>query len=137
MTFFSNLLLFLGGLLSLFSKNKDHKAGKTEAQKEAAEATVTVLKAQAEACTNAPKKKKQLLDLLRSGKASLLLMFIISACNGAAVSTCLTLQEWSLREQDELAANLSTIPENSPIISMATDWARMRAETKACIANTR
>ena len=137
MSFFSNLLLFLGGLLSLFFRNKDIKAGKTEAQKEVSEASVKILKAQNEAIANSPKKKNKLLDLLRSGKASVLLLFVFSACNGATIATCITLQEWPMVEQDELAANLSTIPENSPIISMALDWARMRAEAKACISNMR
>ena len=137
MSFFSNLLNFLTGILGFFARGRDCKAGENKAQKEIAEVSVGIIKAQAAASVAAPKKKKQLLDLLRSGKASLLLVFLVSACNGAVVSTCLTLQDWPPKAQDELAANLSTLPEDSPIMDMALDWARMRAESKACIANMR
>ena len=139
MSFLTSLLSFFGKLLDLFLQRYWYKLGAAETKKLFIESAVKVLKAQAKASVEAPKKKEKLLDLLRSGKASLLFaLLLLNACASEPAITCLTLQPWTEKEQDELAANLSTIPENSPIMSMALDWSRMRAETKACLAvNTR
>ena len=136
MSFLASILAFFGRLLDLFLQRYWYKLGASETKKLFVESALKVIKAQNKASTEAPKKKSKLLDLLRSGKASLVFVLLLAACCNSPAVTCLTLQPWTEKDQDELAANLSTIPEDSPIIAMALDWSRMRAETKACLAAT-
>ena len=64
---------------------------------------------------------------------SLILALLMVSCTPlTATSNCLPLREWSVEDQQNMKADLETLPDNSPLIKAMQDYAAMRAETRAC-----
>lgn len=98
------------------------------------QAAVDELKAEDKALSDAPKDKKSLIDALKAGKVTIMLLaaFQLTGCAQNVSNACPSLRPWTSAQEDALAANLATLSPDSLLISMGTDWASMRAQIKAC-----
>ena len=65
-----------------------------------------------------------------------LLPLILSLCACAtshpSAPACLQVRQWSIVEQQNMKADLETLPKDSPVLPAFSDYARMRAEARAC-----
>lgn len=119
-----------GSLLNRFFPPKtaaDQKANDLQAD-------VTELKAEAQAAAEAPTDKDALISALKDGKVALFLFaaLSLSSCESNIANGCPSLRQWTPAQEDEIAANLSTLPPNSSLIAMGIEWANLRAQIKAC-----
>ena len=109
---------------------------KTAADQKANDLQATVERQAAiiQADANAPMSKDDLIARLKGGKICLafLAMFLLSSCETFVPTACPAPRQWTQKQQDEIAAALDVIPETSPLIAVFVEWARLRAEAKAC-----
>lgn len=136
------MLDFLLGLLPDFLKvylgvkaNEAESLGKAEQKVITLTEDVITLKAEAQADADAPTDKNSLIEALKNGKLALLLYMsvtLLCSCADNIVTVCPVTRQWTQKQQDEMAATLSTLPPDSPLIAMGIEWSRLRAEAKAC-----
>lgn len=65
-------------------------------------------------------------------------MLWLASCAPAPVpqaQVCPVPSNWSLAEEQALAASLAPLPGDSPIWAMEHEWQRLRTEAKACRGN--
>lgn len=99
--------------------------------------SLRVAGAEAQAAAGAPTDKASLIDTLKRHQICLVAGFCLSlvSCAQNVGSSCPVPRQWTDRQQDEIAANLSTLPPDSPIIAVGVEWERLRQESKACLKN--
>jgi len=97
--------------------------------------TVTALVAEAKAAAEAPADKQSLIDTLKAGKIAVLvgLALSLASCTSPVAVACPQPRQWSPSQQDEIAANLATLPQDSPLIGALVEGERLRLESKACL----
>lgn len=97
------------------------------------QAAVDELKAEDKALSDAPKDKQSLIDALKDHNIAILLAFIsLTSCTNNISNSCPSFRPWTNAQEDTLAANLATLPPDSPLIAMGLDWSSMRQQIKAC-----
>jgi hypothetical protein len=134
MGLWASIASFLGQFFkSFFCKSEGERLGAAEEKATQAQDDVKVLEAQAHAAADAPKDKKSLLRLLRGGMAALFYISLVFLASCATNAPTALPVPWPRSPvwQDELAANLSVIQENSPIISMGLEWESLRSQLLA------
>lgn len=99
--------------------------------------SLTIADAEAGAAAQAPTDKNSLIESLKDGRIALLLYMslVLSSCAQTVATACPVPRQWTDKQQDEIAANLSTMPPDSPLIAVGIEWARLRAESNACLKN--
>ena len=60
------------------------------------------------------------------------LTLLLSACAISPVAVCGANQTFTPGEEDAIAEQLAIYRDGTPMRDMAEDWARMRAENRAC-----
>lgn len=117
-----------------FKANEAESLGKAEEKSADLQQDLDASKAEAQAAANAPVDRDSLITDLRDGKVTILLVVagLLTSCAQNVSYSCPALRQWTLAQEDEIAANLSTLPSNSPLIEVGVEWARLRAESKAC-----
>lgn len=66
---------------------------------------------------------------------NLMLIMLLSGCAAQTpiyVTVCPVAPKYSKSFEQSAAAQLKTLPDNSPIVKMISDYIALRAETKAC-----
>ena len=91
--------------------------------------TVKESQAMAEAAAEAPTAKSEIIDTLKNGSICLVFL-LLQGC--ATSSACPSIHNWSAVQQDQIAAQIDVLPENSPLIPALDEWASLRAQAKAC-----
>lgn len=137
MSLLVKFISLIGGVLNWLLNCREREAG--EAIQRARDSEES-LKAQRDidvAGNDAPKDKKELIERLKSGSIAVLFCLILAqtSCAQNSALACPIPSNWTLAQQDEIAANFSSLPENSPLILVGLEWSRLRAESKACIGH--
>ena len=115
-----------------FKQDSAISEGKSEQRSVDLQASLDTAKVEAQAAVNAPMTKDALIQALKDHSASIILLLFLTSCVSSVSNSCPSLRPWTNAQEDTLAANLATLPPNSPLIAMGTDWALMRAQIKAC-----
>ena len=121
------LSLILGRQVSL-----GERAGQAEQKVNDLNDTVTALNAEAKAAAEAPTDKQSLIDTLKAGKICVLgaLFLSLASCASPVAGACPQPRQWSPSQQDEIAANLATLPQDSPLIGALVEWERLDSNQK-------
>lgn len=107
------------------------RAGRNSERVRVTEAVERKLHNMAEAETNKPKSKEELLSRLTGGTA-VMLLFLLNGCHSCSQSmTCPTIVHYSLNDQKAVAAELSEhdLPYTTKWLS---DYIGLRDQVKAC-----
>lgn len=67
-------------------------------------------------------------------KALLVLLFLAGCASQGVATACPALHQWTTSQQDTLAAELDMLPPGSLLIPAMEDYAKLRAEVRACNA---
>jgi hypothetical protein len=63
-------------------------------------------------------------------------LIVLTGCSTCpAVNTCLPVKNWTNSEEAQMSHDIAALPQNSSLIGVMIDYARMRAEAKACAEN--
>lgn len=97
---------------------------------------VRVQEAEAQAAASAPTDRDSLLNALRNHDVAIVaaLCLSLASCSQTIAVGCPVPRVWTPVQEDDLEANLATLPPESPLIALGVEWARLRAESKACLA---
>ena len=60
------------------------------------------------------------------------LTLILTGCAAPAVVNCPPVKEWTPQEEENMALVVNRLPIDSPVVGVFEDYARMRAEARAC-----
>jgi len=132
------LLSLLADLLGIFLRNREstaEKLGQAETKAQDAQADVSVLHKELEAAADAPVTNKAMSDLLNNGKLAWLFfaLFCTSCVSDHGIAyPCPALRHWSVVDQQNAAADLEALPQDSPVWGMMRDYATMREQGRAC-----
>jgi len=61
-----------------------------------------------------------------------LLMLLCGCQTEPVINNCLSLKDWTNEQQDQIYIAVQNLPENSPLIAVLADYAKIRAQIKAC-----
>ena len=110
--------------------NVSENLGKAEEKADNQASIIKAQQAQMQAAADAPQDKQELLDRLKSH--NICLAFLILSLSSCAATSCPVPRHWTNSQQDEIEANFATLPSDSPLIGVGIEWARLRAESRAC-----
>lgn len=134
----SMFVTLIASLFEVFLKRKESTAetlGKAEQAKQDDDANVAVLRRMDRASANAPVTNEQMSALLDKGKLCVPLLCLLMASCAADCGIaypCTPIRDWSVAEQQNAKADLETLPPDSAVWSMIKDYARIRAQDRAC-----
>jgi hypothetical protein len=133
MTWLLSLLADMFGVFLKSRESTEEKLGAAEVKGDDALATAEALQREAVAATDAPTSKTAMERLLQDGKLSIafLCLFLASCADHGVAYPCISVKAWSVVEQQNMKADLETLPSDSPLVGAMIDYARMRAQARA------
>ena len=128
-------IAILGGLFKPIMDRFFPPETPADVRAEVAQADVKIMEAVAKAGADAPTDKAELIKRLKDHAIALALCSLISlaSCTTIQGVGCPAPRQWTDAQQDEIAANFATLPDNSPLIAVGVEWSRLRSESKACL----
>jgi hypothetical protein len=132
----SFLISLVEGILSVISWRKKETAeqlGEAETTSKIEYQEIDTLVKEQQAAADAPSTKTAMEQLLDAGKLSLAL-FILTGCATEHVVAypCPPIRQWSVVEQQNAKDDLQSLPDNSPLVLMMLDYAKLRAMARSC-----
>lgn len=126
----------IGFILKLWVSLHDaaqRKLGRLQQKSEDLQQSLDKQAAMNQAAADSPEDKQSLIDTLRNGKVCLLLAALfLTSCAHTISSTCPAIRTLSPDQEKAIAVELANLPSNSKLIPALIEWARLRAEAKAC-----
>ena len=128
---FSLIVALFKGWLG-FKQDSATAQGKAEQAATDLQASLDTANAEAKAAADAPTDKASLISALKDHSVAILFLISLTSCASGVSNTCPQIRNWTPQQEDEIAANLSTLPPDSPLIAPLIEWERLRSIAKAC-----